>query len=284
MLLNGIRIASLLSALTICLLTGGFQNLHCLWILPVSYFGTYLILAGLGFSYLLYLCHRVDLSVPQEHDDPLYRRWAGIFADSAMSLLKTRLHTEGLNLIPQSGRFMVVCNHRDIMDPIIVTKYFKNNQVAFISKKENADMFIIGKMMHKTMCQMIDRENNREGLKTILNCIRLLKEDECSIGAFPEGYITKDGKLHHFRSGVFKIAMKAKVPIVVCSVKNSERILKSAARLKPVDVDFHVLGVIRPEQYQGKTSVDISSHIFDMMLSDLGPDYAPGEEPEEAAE
>ena len=284
MLLNGIRIASLLSALLICLLTGNFQTPNCLWILPAGYIGTYVILTGLGFSFLLYLCHRVDLTVPQEHDDPLYRRWAGYFVDSAMSLLKTRLHTSGLHLIPKTGRFMVVCNHRDIMDPVIVTKYFKHSQLAFISKKENVDMFIIGKMMHKTMCQMIDRENNREGLKTILNCIRLLKEDECSIGAFPEGYITKDGKLHHFRSGIFKVAMKAKVPIVVCTIKGSENILKSAAHLKPVDCDFHVLGVISPEQYQGKTSIDISSHIFRMMLADLGPEYAPDEEPEEAAE
>ena len=284
MLLNGIRIASLLSALVICCLTGSFQSLHCLWVLPVSFFGTYLILAGLAFSYLLWLCRKVDLTVPQEHDDPLYRRWAGIFADSALSLLKTRLHTSGLDLIPGTGRFMAVCNHRDVMDPIVMTKYFKNSQLAFISKKENADMFIIGKMMHKTMCQMIDRENNREGLKTIVNCIHLLKEDQCSIGAFPEGYITTDGKLHHFRSGIFKVAMKAKVPIVVCTIKGSENILKSAAHLKPVDCDFHVLGVITPEQYQGKTSVDISSRIFQMMLSDLGPDYAPDEEGEEAAE
>ena len=283
MLLNGIRICSLLSALLICGLTGNFGTLHWLWILPVSYFGTYLILAALGFAYLLYLCHKVDLSVPQEHDDPHYRRWAGYFADSAMSLLKTRLHTSGLQMIPKSGRFMVVCNHRSIMDPIIVTKYFKKSQIAFISKKENVDMFIIGKMMHKTMCQMIDRENNREGLKTILNCIRLLKEGECSIGAFPEGYITKDGKLHHFRSGVFKIAMKAKVPIVVCTLKNSESILRSAAKLRPVSCDFHVLGVVRPEEYASMTSVDISSHIFQWMLSDLGPEFAPAEE-EQAAE
>ena len=283
MLLNGIRLASLLSALLITALTGNLTTLHCLYILPLSYFGTYLVLAALGFSFLLYLCRRVDLNVPQEHDDPFYRKWGGLYVDAAMSLLKTRIHTRGLEKIPTEGRFMVVCNHRSIMDPILVTKYFKNSQIGFISKKENADMFIIGKMMHKTMCQMIDRENNREGLKTILNCIRLLKEDECSIGAFPEGYITKDGRLHHFRSGVFKVATKAKVPIVVCTLTNSESILPSAAKLRPVDVSFHVLDVITPQQYQGLTSVDISSRIFDMMLEDLGPEYAPAEE-EEAAE
>jgi hypothetical protein len=29
--------------------------------------------------------------------------------------------------------------------------------VAFISKKENKDMFLVGKVMHKLLCQLIDR-------------------------------------------------------------------------------------------------------------------------------
>ena len=278
MLLNGVRTASLLSALLICFLSGAFESLRFLWILPVSYFGTYLILAGLGFLFLLYLCRRVDLNVPQEQDSPFYRKALGLYVDAAVGLLKTRIHTEGLQNIPVSGRFMLVCNHRSIMDPVIVSKYFNKKQIAYISKQENADMFIIGKMMHKTMCQMVNRENNREGLKTILNCIRLLKEDQVSIAAFPEGYITKDGKLQHFRSGVFKIATKAKVPIVICTLTNTENILKSAARLKPVDVSFHVLGSITPQDYEGLSTVEISDQVFKRMLEDLGPDYAPAEE------
>ena len=282
MLLNSIRIVSLISALLIGYFTGSFETLHFLWVLPVSYFGTYAVLAALGFGFLLLLCRLVDLEVPQEHDSPFYRRALNLYVDAALGLLKTRLHPEGLEKIPAQGRFMVVCNHLDIMDPVVVSKYFKKSQLAFISKKENAHMWIIGKFMHKTMCQMINRDNNREGLKTILNCIRLLKEDEVSIAVFPEGYVSLDHKLHHFRSGVFKIAMKAKVPIVVCDLQNTYNILKSAAKLKPVDVEFHVLDVIQPEQYQGLTSVDIGRQIYNTMAADLGPDLVSQEVTEEA--
>lgn len=282
MLLNGCRIGSLLSALLICWFSGGFQSLHWLWILPVSFAGTYFLLFCLLFVFLLIICKRVDISVPQEHDSPFYRKALQLYVDAALGILKTRFHTRGLEKIPTDGRFLVVCNHLDIMDPVILLKFFSKHQLAFISKRENANMFIVGKMMHKTMCQMINRENNREGLKTILTCIRLLKEDEVSIAVFPEGYTSLDVKLHHFRSGVFKIATKAKVPIVVCTVENSQSILRSSAKLKPVDVNFHVLDVIRPEQYEGMTAVEISSRIYDLMLEDLGPAYIPDEEPEEA--
>ena len=278
MVLNSIRLASLLSALLICLFTGSFQSLQFLWVLPAGYAGTYLILTAAGFLLLIYLCKRVDLEVPQEHDSPFYRWLLGHVADAALGLLKTRLHTSGLEKIPAAGRFMVVCNHLSFMDPVLIAKYFKNSQIAFISKKENADMFIIGPIMHKTMCQMIDRENDRAALKTILNCIRLLKEDEVSICAFPEGYISMDRKLRPFRPGVFKIATKAKVPIVVCTLDNTYRILPSAAHLKPVDASFHVLDVISPESYENMPTTEIADKIYHMMLEDLGPEHAPAED------
>ena len=41
---------------------------------------------------------------------------------------------------------------------------------------------------------------------------------------FPEGYTSMDEKLHPFRSGVFKIALRAKVPVVVCTVQNTNKV------------------------------------------------------------
>ena len=275
MVLNGARIGSLILSLLTCYLTGNFQDYQWLWVLPLSYIGFELLLLALAFGYLLILCRLVDISVPQEHDSPFYRKVLNLCAEGAFDLLQTRLHTEGLEKIPQSGRFLLVCNHLDIMDPVLLIRFFGKQQLAFISKKENADMFIIGKLMHKTMCQMIDRENDRAALMTILKCISLLKEDECSIAVFPEGYTSMDEKLHHFRSGVFKIAIKAKVPIVVATVQNTQNILRSAAHLKPVHTQLHVLDVISPEQFQGRTAVDIGNQVYDMMLADLGPDYIP---------
>ena len=136
-------------------------------------------------------------------------------------------------------------------------------------------MFVIGKMMHKTMCQMVNRENDREALKTILKCIQLLKDDEVNIGVFPEGYCTTDGRLQHFRPGVFKIAQKTKVPIVVCTLQNTPEIFDNLPKLKPTDVQLHLVGVVRPEEYEGMTTVQISDMVFRMMLEDLGPDFAP---------
>ena len=133
-------------------------------------------------------------------------------------------------------------------------------------------MFVVGKLMHKILCQLINRENDREALKTILRCIQLIREDTASVAVFPEGYTSLDGLLHPFRSGVFKIAIKAKVPIVVCTFQNTQQVFRNAKRLKPTDVHLHLVGVLTPEDVQGMTAVDIGNRVHAMMAEDLGPD------------
>ena len=133
-------------------------------------------------------------------------------------------------------------------------------------------MFIVGKVMHKIMCQMINRENDKEALKTIINCIHLIQADEVSIAVFPEGYTSMDGLLHPFRSGVFKIALKTKVPIVVCTLQNTQKVFKNIKHLKATDVHLHLLDVLQPEDYEGLTAVEVANRVHTMMAEDLGPD------------
>ena len=94
-----------------------------------------------------------------------------------------------------------------------------------------------------------------------------------SIGVFPEGYTSKDGKLHPFRAGVFKIAQKAKVPIVVCTIQNTRQIFKNQKKLKKTDVELHLVDVIPPEALEGKTTVEIGDMVYEMMISDLGESF-----------
>ena len=131
-------------------------------------------------------------------------------------------------------------------------------------------MFIIGKLMHKILCQPLDRENDRAALKTILKCIQLLKEDKVNIAVFPEGYCSKDGLLHPFRSGVFKIAQKANVPIVVCTVKNTKQIFRNLRKLKKTDVELHLVDVIPAEDLKSKNTVEIGDMVYEMMIADMG--------------
>ena len=234
--------------------------------------GVLLLCLGM-FLYLLFLCSRVDQSVPPEEDDPHYRKVTNLILESVLPVLRIHIQKNGLEKMPQEGRFLLVCNHCSDSDPIILLRCLAKYQLAFVSKRENSTMFVIGPMMHKLLCQLINRENDREALKTILKCIQILKEDKASVAVFPEGGIlTEDGKLHHFKPGVFKIAQKAKVPIVVCTLKNTLPVVHNILHLKPSHVQLDVLEVIPVEMVLAKKTVEIAEYCHGLMAENLGPE------------
>ena len=253
MLLASIGVAALVIAL--CFVCFGGLGIPA----AVGIFlGSYVGLGLLAFLFLWAATSRVDQEVPQEHDSRFYRRIVKAYIPAIWSLLGMKVDIQGAEQLPKDGRFLLVCNHLGILDPVVLLGAFPKAQLAFVSKKENSHMFIIGNLMHKIMCQNIDRENDREALKTILKCIQLLKTDEVSV--------------------VFKIATKAQVPIVVCGLQNTEKVFHNRKRLKTTRIPLRVAGVIQPDTYQGRTAVDISQEAYEMMLSVLPESFRAEEE------
>ena len=244
-----------------------------LWFLPLFFAGMYLILFALAVLFLWICCRSVDFEKEQEEDSRFFRTLMHPYIEALITLVGIRLHTKGLENTPGEGRFLLVCNHLFAADPGIILHCFKKSQLAFVTKKENQKLPIIAPIMHKILCQPIDRENDRAALKTILKCISLIKEDKCSMCVFPEGYTSKDGKLHPFRPGVFKIAQKTNVPIVVCTIQNTRPIFKNLKKLKKTDVELHLVKVIPPEEIKGLSTVEVSDRVYACMIADLGEEF-----------
>ena len=235
--------------------------------------GGVLLQALAVFLYLLYLCRRVDQNVPQEYVDPHYKLVTDLILESVLPILRIRIKKNGLEKMPKEGRFLLICNHCNDSDPIILLRALGKYQLSFVSKKENSTMFVIGPMMHKLMCQLINRENDREALKTILKCIEILKTDKASVAVFPEGGIlTEDGRLHRFKPGVFKIAQKAGVPIVVCTLKNTKDVVRNILQFRGSKVELNVLDVIDTETVRTKKTVELAEMCHEMMAQNLGSD------------
>ena len=268
MLLRTIAVVSLLL---------GFLSYYlwdfALWAAAALFAGCYLGLLLLAFLVLWAFSAAVDTGKTQEHDSKLYRRVVMLYIEALIPLVGLKIETAGLEKMPDAKRIMLVCNHQNEGDPGILMHYFKKYELSFVAKKEVRDMFIMGKLMHKLLCQPIDRENDREALKSILKCIQLLKTDEVSVGAFPEGGIFDKDKLHPFRSGVFKIAQKAGVPVVVCTLKGTSDLFHNMKRLKKTHVQMHLVDVIPAEEVKTANTVELGDKIYQMMLADLGPEY-----------
>lgn len=279
-----LAILSFLSATVtavVCSVTGSFYNHTWLWLLPVTYLGSFLLFVVLAFLFLLLVCKSIDPNKPYDQDSPWFRRMVLWYIDAILTILPIKLHTRGLEKMPKDGRFLLVCNHLHNIDPVFLLNAFPKKQISFVAKKETEQMFLLGKVLPKLLCPYINRENDREALKTILRCIQLLKTDTVSIAIFPEGYINKYRKLNHFRPGVFKIAQKAEVPIVVCTIQNTQYALSRVKKLQRADVELHLLDVIPVEEIRGKSTVEVADRIYAMMADDLGPEKVLTPEEEE---
>ena len=272
MLLGMVCALAFFGAVMLCAGAGAFDSLQFLWLLPVGFAGGFLLLAAVIFGGFVLLCSRIDPEKQREKDTPWFRTLVMELVQAIVTVLPVRVRLQGGEKLPKDGRFLLVSNHLDNIDPALFYYCFPNSQLAFVGKKETKEMFLVNKVMPKLLCPTIDRENDREALKSILRCISLLKNDTVSIAIFPEGRINPYRKLAHFRPGVFKIAQKANVPIVVCTLRGTNQVISRLLKGKGSVVDVHLLEVIPAESLQDRTTVDIAQQVYELMAKDLGPE------------
>ena len=266
MLLTIITVLAMLGAVA-ALLGGG------IWAGIAAFVGGWIGWLMVAALVILVAAALVDKNKEQEEDSKFYRWMTHLLIEFAITVGRVKIKTQGVERIPREGRFLLVCNHLSDIDPALLMHCFPKSQLAFIGKKETKDMPIIGAVMHKLLCQYINRENDREALKTILKCIQIVKEDKASIGVFPEGYVSLDGKLRHFRGGVFKIAQKANVPVVVCTLRDSKKAMDRLLKLKSSETEVHLVEVISAEEAKSMSTVELGERIYESMIADLGEEY-----------
>ena len=145
----------------------------------------------------------------------------------------------GLENIPEDHPVLFVGNHRSIFDIILAGSLIKY-PCGFVAKKELQGTPIT-LIMEEIHCLFLDREDPRQGLKTILTAIDYVKSG-ISMFIFPEGTRCKvEGTFLPFHAGSFKIATKAKVPIVPVTIVGMGDVFEDHyPRLKwaPVVIEF----------------------------------------------
>lgn len=234
-----------------------------LWLLAVLLGLLLAYIALLAISALL-----VDKRREYDKNSPFYRFLLYSATGCSVKLLGIRIKVTGLEKLPRQGRFLLVSNHRSNFDPILTWHVLKEQDLAFISKEENFHIPIFGRIIRRCCFLAIDRENPRSALTTINKAAKLLEDDQVSIGVYPEGTRSKDCTLLPFHNGVFKIAQKAEVPVVVAAIRGTEDIHKNWFR-RPSHVQLDILDVL-PVEYvkENRTSV-IGQRVSDALRGAL---------------
>ena len=142
---------------------------------------------------------------------------------------------------------LFVANHRSFFD-ILLTYSRCRRLTGYVAKKEMEKIPLLSTWMHFVYCLFLDRENPREGLKTILQAIEQI-QNGISICIFPEGTRSKDQKMQPFKEGSFKMASKTGCPIIPIAISNSAQILENHfPRILPCKVTVEYGQPIYPKE------------------------------------
>lgn len=234
--------------------------LELLGIIALSLAGIWLVFYLICWIILIVLC--LPISMKKEYTTP--SRFFGKVMNFGYWVLcgnaRIRMHATGLEKVPYGTRFLLVSNHRSSFDNMVQTYLLKKELLAYITKKENFKI-PIGRHFMKKICYLpLYRGDIRSAVKVINQAADFIKNDECSIGLFPEGTRTKNGLLGEFKPGCFKIAVKSKCPIVVSVTTGAEMVHKNWP-WKPTHVNFDVIKVIPYEEYKDMTTVEIAGMV-----------------------
>lgn len=122
---------------------------------------------------------------------------------------------------------LFIGNHRSFFD-ILLTYTRCKRLTGYIAKKEMLKYPSLNTWMKYLYCLFLDRENPKEGLKTILQAIDYVKQG-ISICIFPEGTRNKGEELSllPFKEGALKIATKTGCPVIPISMNNTAEIFEN---------------------------------------------------------
>jgi 1-acyl-sn-glycerol-3-phosphate acyltransferase len=177
------------------------------------------------------------------------------------SNLKSNRCTHDRNRIRKySGRARAV--YRSFFD-ILLTYSRCPRLTGYVAKKEMEKIPLLSTWMRFVYCLFLDRENPKEGLKTILQAIDYVKQG-ISICIFPEGTRNKGEELSMlpFKEGAFKIAAKTGCAIVPISMNNTAAIFENQfPRIKKVNVVVEYGTPIYPKDLAPEDKKHIGAYV-----------------------
>lgn len=150
----------------------------------------------------------------------------------------TEVIITGKENLPKEGPVVYIANHKSLFDsPLMAT--LVEEPIIFIGKEETKKMPIISKWFDAMGCIYLDRDDMKKQLQAILKGIEELKQGQ-SVVIFPEGTRIKGNDIASFKAGSFKLATKAKVPIVPMAFQNTFKILEETGQVQKAKIYVNI--------------------------------------------
>jgi 1-acyl-sn-glycerol-3-phosphate acyltransferase len=127
-----------------------------------------------------------------------------------------RLKVEGT--LPEHGPFVVVANHQSMLDILLLSRMPR--EMKWVAKEELFKIPWIGWMLRMTGDIAVRRGDPESGGEALAKAKRYLARG-MSVMMFPEGTRSTKGTMLPFKSGAFRLAIEAGVPVLPIAVSGT---------------------------------------------------------------
>ncbi len=184
----------------------------------------------------------------------------------AQKLLRVKIIVSGRENIPKKP-FVLVANHQENYDVIVLKPIFKDLPLDFIAKEAVFNIPIIGEWIKILGNVPITKEADRAAAEAIIKGIRLYKKG-MPVGIFPEGRRSFSNEMIPFKAGAFKLAMKPKADLLILTQYNVSNTFKGWP-FKKQKIHVHIHPIMPYESYKEKNSQELSDDVRKIIQAQL---------------
>lgn len=178
--------------------------------------------------------------------------------------------------VPKDTPVLYIGNHRSYFD-ILLTYVRCPIRTGYVAKKEMERYPLLSNWMRNLHCLFLDRKDIKQGMKTILEAIEKIKSG-ISICIFPEGTRNKNASdldMLPFHEGSFKIAVKAKCPIIPIAMNNTSEIFEAhLPKIKPCHVVIEYCKPIYPDELDKEDKKHLGAYTQNIILETIRKNQA----------
>lgn len=186
-----------------------------------------------------------DIKAAREAGD--YELERKVIADSSFQwatrvteVLPIEVEVRGAENIPDHDGCVYVANHQGYADIIAMIIGAKGHQMGFVAKDSLEKVPYLGRWIKNLHGIFITRGNSREALKSFQAGVKSIK-DGFNVIIFPEGTRSRGPEMGEFKAGSFKLATRAKAPIIPVTLNGSYHLFEETGAIRPahITVVFH---------------------------------------------
>ena len=189
------------------------------------------------------------------------------YAEVLLSKLNISVEVIGAEKIDQGAQYLVLSNHRSIIDPLVVDIAFKNKGInsLWIAKKELFNSFFFGSFTRNAGSILLDRDSKQMG--SFFKAVKTKVKQGYSINVFPEGARNKDDAiLSEFKKGSEVIAKKNRLSILPLFIRtNTSAVLMESIKHNTKDLKVTIeIGDLIDYKDRSRTLEESYRHRFNI--------------------